>query len=390
MYLILSMLIVLNVSPKPTVVNNRQVLNYELKSIALTKSSIRLSGWAFLMDAQHFKDKNTHDISIIVKGKGETHRFKTKLLSESFTKHMSYNGYRMCADNELNKKHCNYHYNAVGFEVEIPTHKFSYNDNYEFFIEVYGKKVKRRVQSPLYTPLIDVKRVIDGQAQITLTSRFKYEGFKIAYHTLIAMTSAHHTSEMPNNRLSTQQSCATQNKNTTYYILGDLFTKIESVVLNKITYFKAKVNPARCSSGLQRIKFASKGKHTVYVPSTFVTFLGKPLTWKKIYISKEHLSASDIVLNQYDTYDIYQSVSAKIDNVVHPKPTVVSNTVNTWISGVYQTCYRFGKLNACRKVTVKPVKTIMRFVNKSALNLEVFTLWDKKLNLIDLLIKMMD
>jgi hypothetical protein len=95
----------------------KELLPYEITNISATTGAITLSGWAFLVDTQHFVNASDHSYELEFASVQHTFRVAMTLTSLNLTELMRYSGVPLCANTLYFQKDttCYSKYENVGF-----------------------------------------------------------------------------------------------------------------------------------------------------------------------------------------------------------------------------------------------------------------------------------
>lgn len=360
-------------------IDDRRDVPNELLEVMFDKKMLHLRGWAFVRDYQNYYDSSTHEYRLHLTG--PSHKvFPLSLNSVNLTRIMSYRGYRLCDDNQMNQESCNHHYENVGFAGSIPLDTLIEGD-YALTLEIYHGQTHRSVEVPLYlTSMKSISHQYEGQDYL-IDSVFKQGGITVYYHTLIATATPFPSYE--GKVVEYGQNCSLSHGNTSFYRQGAVFQKIKDVTKYKgiVSYFKVGAKQSGCVDGRQRL--IEGNDVTVYIPSTFVNYTGGSMKLK-IRNRMPKLDAQPISISQYQPYDVFKSVKA-VDydqKNISQRIKVTSNNVNERIPGTYQTCYsvtnfRNPSVKSCRKVVVEMIPTYFRYLSDSSLQKAHLKIWNQ-------------
>lgn len=366
--------------------NKRNEFSYEILDVNITNNYITINGWGLLPARHHFIGSSTHSYDLVFKGNNHNLEYKGSINNTNLTKIMEYRGIPKCSQNSLNKKNCNYLFENVGFVFNVPLDDLKTNENYKLSLKLHSKPLKSTFITDLYYPKDTAIETIHNDRNIKLTAHYQTMNLEVFYHTLVARTKASPLSKA----YETGKSCSHAYKNTAFFKQNAIFYNIRGIEKynDLITYFKVNVKDAGCVNNRRRVDEGLIDQDTVYIPSTYVNYQGKPLSVQvKQILHKPIIKAENQTINQYSKYDPYNYAEAedKQDGNITDKIVVTKNTVNTRIPGRYQTCYKVTnsfKLTStkCIDVFVIKVKTYYRYINKRSK--EVFyknsVIWNTK------------
>lgn len=356
----------------------RDKLNYEILNVKHNQTSIIIDGWATMPSTQHFKGEDTHNYILELKGQRHEFQLPGSIKSADLTQQLSYRGNPKCNNSILNANNCNYDHKNVGFSFTIPLEKLKANENYELYLKMHAKQANKSYRIPIFYVSEGERSFRQNHYEYIIQSDFSHAKFSIYAHTLVARTGPNPNSEA----LRIGNTCSIAHGNDAFLKQNARFMNIRGIDLynNQITYFKVGVQSDSCVNERRRVIESTTSKTTAYVPSTHVNYLGDPMMIKvRAVTSKPLLFAQDIVIMQYDRYNLFDKVSANDfwDGDISSKITLTSSDVNTKRPGIYSTCYSvfnssLNEARGCRKVTVLKAPTRKRYVSK-------FTIHDTRL-----------
>lgn len=377
-------------------VNDRSVFTYELLDLKLSSDKLYLKGWGLILKNQNLYGSHTHQFSIELQQDGQIIKVPTKLINTSLTRDKQYDGYPPCKDSEYFNPKCNYKYENVGFEANIPLSLFKSDGMYEIYLVMKTHQTGKTYRTPLYYAQEKYLETSYQGRKVYLDASFDKMAFSVFSSTLRVVSTPAHS--MTGNHMALGPSCSKAYSNRLFYKHQSSFYKpiSKSLYNGLITYYKVGIKLDECID--QRRRVLEGGKDIIsYIPSTYINYKGKPLTLTILSHSKPILSAEDHLVEQYSDYEPLRYASAydKEEGNISKNIKVTKTDVNTRFPGNYTSCYEVSNKyqmrdQKCVKVTVVPIQTKIRYINQKSYpkaNLQLWGITEFKTFLLTLLDK---
>ena len=364
-------------------VNDRSLFNYEITKMAVIDDLLLIEGWGLINKNQNLLGPSTHEFTLFLESTKENFFYNTELINYDLSEIMTDRRYSSCSQNEINNSRCNYTYKNVGFKTQIDLSLLSVDQSYQLFLGVHTKQTNLKLRSPLfYFEEASIEKKYEDK-EIKIDSSFQLSQFMVYHDALVATPNPSISST--SNQINLGGNCSPGYNNRAYHQINTKYKNIlgKEMYLNLVSYYKVKVRDLGCNDLRRRVgEGTSYTDQIIYVPGTFVTFQGKPLSIDVVSISKPIISASDVEIDQYSKYNPYSNVEAYdvIDKNLTNKILVYNNSVDTNVPGIYNTCYSVKNsknrtANLCIKVNVKKIKTRIRYINNQSLFDAKLFLW---------------
>lgn len=361
---------------------DRSKFNYEVLKTTMNGSILTIEGWGFINENQNLHGTSTHSFTIELHNKGVIRQYAASITNHNLSDIMKYTGYPNCKDSDYYRNNCNYTFNNVGFRAQIDVSDLPPDQSYSVYLLMHTKQTNKSFRAPLYYAQNQPLVYKSNNRTVSLTSNFKQMNFNIYYHTLRTSTQPQPANGIYHLRLLSN--CSSSYENYAFYAQGAQFENILGVSYYQgvIPYYKVKVKDAGCYDARRRVKEGGVDGIIAHIPSTYVSYTGKPMTIDIVEHRAPVISANDHMIEQYSNYNPLDFALAndKEEGDISHKINVFSNTVNPSIPGIYQSCYRvINKYNLmaekCVKVTVMKLPVRIRYINNKSLDHASLSIW---------------
>lgn len=320
---------------------SKKELPYEITDIVMKENEIVVKGWGFLSYEQHFYNAGTHRYRLELTNGKEVIQIPGTIRNVSQTKYMKPGGVRKCRWNEYHKKGsvCYYDLENVGFEFHIPYEKIKMNETYECHLIIDGLTSNRTKKIKLYFPLNQPKLKQIGQIRYQANSDLYDTKIKVEFDSV-------YVRPVPNDFryfYRKGKACSYSYGNTLYFKKGEVFSHVlERRLIGDTNFYRVSSADAGCMNGM---KVAKEGStyHPSWIPSTFVSYQGKPLTVSSVLINtppqisirKHPIIKEGNKINPLDYVSAYDKEEGNLTN----KIKLVSGTLDVNKKGLYKLVY---------------------------------------------------
>lgn len=366
-----------------TTINDRSLFNYEITKMAIEDDYLHIEGWGLVNRNQNLKDISTHKFTVFLESASDHKYYNTELINHDLSEIMIDRRYSSCKPNETNNSRCNYSYKNVGFKTSINLTSLKEGHSYHLYIGIHTKQTNLKLRSPLFYFEEKSLQKKYNDREIHINSNFNLSQFSVYHDALVATPKPNISS--PSNQINLGTNCSLGYNNRAYHEPNTLYQNIlgKEMYLGLVSYYKVLVKDLGCNNLRRRVGEGShQSSQFIYVPGTFVTFLGKPLSIDVISIAAPIISANDVEIDQYTLFNPYSYAKAYdvIDKDISNKINVYINNVNTKIPGIYDACYsvknsKNRSSNLCIRVKVNKINTRIRYINKQSITDAHLSLW---------------
>lgn len=319
----------------------KKELPYEITDIVMKEKEIVVKGWGFLSYEQHFYNEGTHRYRLELSNGKEVIQIPGTIRNVSQTKYMKPGGVRKCRWNEYHKtgNTCYYDLENVGFEFHIPYSKIKMNETYECNLIIDGLTSNRSRKIKLYFPLNQPKLKQKEQIRYQVNSELYDTKIKVEFDSV-------YVRPVPNDFryfYRKGRACSYSYGNTLYFKKGEVFSHVlERRLIGDTNFYRVSSADAGCVNGM---KVAKEGNtyHPSWIPSTFVSYQGKPLTVSSVLINtppvitiKKHpVIQEGNKLNPLDYVSAYDKEEGDLTNKIKH----ISGIVDSNKKGIYKIVY---------------------------------------------------
>lgn len=342
-----------------------------------------IEGWGLVNKNQSLRDSSTHEFTLFLESAKDKKSYKTELINHDLSEIMIDRRYSSCKTNEITNDRCNYIYKNVGFKTNINLESLNQDHSYQLFLGIHTKQTNLKLKSPLFYFEEKSLQKNYNDREIHINADFKLSQFKVYHDALVATPQPSISST--SNQINLGPNCSSSYNNRAYHQPNTLYQNIlgKEMYLGLVSYYKVKVVDFGCNNLRRRVgEGTHQSNEIVFVPGTFVTFQGKPLSIDVVSIAAPVISANDIEIDQYSHFNpfLYAKAYDVVDKDITDRMSVYKNTVNTTIPGNYETCYSVenGKnrmTHLCIKVKVNKIRTRIRYINEKSLLNAKLSLW---------------
>lgn len=340
---------------------SKKDLPYEINDITINKRSktLEIRGWAFITDAQNFRDNRTHKYTLYLSASDHNLTSVAKLTNISHTETMKYNGSRWCNNSEFNKSSlvCNNTYNNIGFVFSIPLKDFKMDREYKADLKVDAIQSNRSERIPIYFPVKDRLVLKDNKNNYIVDSKLNDMSLKVIFSHVLVRDKAGKTGSI----LESRRNCSSSKKlhyknNATFYNIYD------KEFLNNTTYYKLSAREIGCFGSNPLIE-EGNDIYPVWIASNFVDYYGQQLTVQTKYENTfPVLSISHHpVIYVDDKIDFFEGVTAsdKEDgNITHKIEIYKNNFINK--PGMYEVVFKVIDVDGLASYGTKNVTVLKR------------------------------
>lgn len=270
------MIIVFNVQFKHIDASDTRLVN-EVTSVLLNPDlqTIEIMGWAFIMDAQHYNNEQTHSYKLRLQSKNHTIEIYSKPYNISQTEVMSYYGSRRCYNNEyfIDASICNHDYNYVGFSFLVPVKDLRVNEDYSATIEVHAKQANIKKSVNLYYAEKNEVHLHADQKILKIESKLFDSKLKVMSNSVLVR-------KEPNKNAETLDSLSNCSPYKAHYKVNTIFNNIlDKQIVRYNTYYQLKGRFSSCINQRSQVE-AGNDLYPIWIASNFIERLGEPLTFK--------------------------------------------------------------------------------------------------------------
>lgn len=266
-----------------TIITKKQA-PYEIQAINFLNDTLTIKGWAFLSETQHYSTASDHDYEFLLESKNDLITYKKEEFKKfivSQTDLMYYSGPGYCTNAQYNAKSttCNYKYENVGFEANIPLSALLENEIYRVYLKISANNAKKSgiidIYFPISIPIIQEYKsfVYSATSNLTATSLKVIDNSNLRVRT------------GPGKEFSQAKagaSCSSAYGNALFHVYETVYQDVYAERLNGAnTWYKISGKLYKCISSRQRIIYG-KDIQNIWITSNFVEYQGEPLTIKKI------------------------------------------------------------------------------------------------------------
>jgi hypothetical protein len=289
----------------------KAALPYEISSISATISDLTFSGWAFLVDTQHFVNVSDHSYELEFASLQHTFRVDTTLTSLNLTELMRYSGAPLCANNVYFQKDttCYSRYENVGFTATIPFAMFQTGMQYTVYLVVHANSANSHKKILIYYPIANDIVVMNGQKEFRIASKLNDTKLTVKYPQVIARKGPDKSSA----QWYSGTNCSTTYGNQLFFLENSVYASIKERNMNlasKTTYYRVASVLSTCVGSRRRIVEGST-LTPVWIPSSFVEYSGTPLTvTTRIVNTAPVIKAGQITIRSGQAFNWRNYVSA--------------------------------------------------------------------------------
>jgi hypothetical protein len=256
----------------------KELLPYEITNISATTGAITLSGWAFLVDTQHFVNASDHSYELEFASVQHTFRVAMTLTSLNLTELMRYSGVPLCANTLYFQKDttCYSKYENVGFTATIPLSQFQTGMQYTVYIVVHANNANSHKKTPIFYPIANDIVVMDGQKEFRVVSKLNDTKLTVRYSLVMARKGPDKTSVL----WYSGTSCSSTYGNLLFFLDNSVYASIKERSFNiasQTTYYRVASALSTCVDSRRRVVEGST-LTPVWIASSFVEYSGTPLT----------------------------------------------------------------------------------------------------------------
>lgn len=278
-YIIILFIIIFNISIVNGVDVNKGKFTYEINSITKQKDGFLIKGWGLTVQ-EHHHTKDSHNYELQLFNNKERLIYKSKALSLDQSMNMRIQGVRRCYNNEFNAKdYCYYDYKYSGFEFYVPYKDIKEGFSYDTKLVINNIPTKKSHSIRLYYPFKSVITHKIDQNYISANSNLYTNKLKIAYSDIFLRNTIGSSSFMYSGNY-----CSYGNRNILFYKENSIYNKIyDQKLVNNTTFYNVKSNLLGCYNGKSLVSEGTK--FNSWIPSNFVDFEGKNLTFENKFIN---------------------------------------------------------------------------------------------------------
>lgn len=358
---------------------------YEINNISIDQKNklLIIDGWGLITNAQHFKNSSTHRYTLNLKASNHAVTSKGTHVNISHTDTMYYTGSRWCRDNEYNKEAtvCNHKYDNIGFRFSIPLADLKMDKEYVATLKVEAIQSKISKTISIYYPVKDKLVLKDGKKNYIVDSKLNDMSLKIMFSQVLVRDKAGQTGQIQR----TKMSCS-QNK-LLYYQNRAVFNNIfDKTMLNNTTYYKLSGKEAGCTGNRADLN-EGNNIYPIWIASTFVDYLGKPLIVKTnvdnttpiINVKNHPIIYVDDTINYFDGVSAYDDEDGDISH----KLSIYYNDYKNKV-GNYSIKFRVIDSQGAEATKTKNVTVLKRnyppVINAYDIDIKQFSYFDPYLN----------
>jgi len=199
-------------------------------------------------------------------------------------------GFSYCVDGVYGASSCNYYYEYVGFEVNIPISSFVKGNKYTTNIMFNAYLSQKYYKTPLYYPISNTLEYKIGDYRFTLLSKLNDTNIKIIESPVYARKSPSKTGAI----WTYGANCSTAYTNKLYFKMYSVYTKIlNRAISNNQTFYQVSAKTDACVESRRRI-VEGTAINPVWISGMFVEYSGVPLEINSVLInSSPVITASD-------------------------------------------------------------------------------------------------
>lgn len=292
-----------------TIMVTKYDLPYEVMSITSTQDNLQIQGWAFISYKQHFDSAQDHLIQLEFISVHHQFTIDANLTSISQTAMMTYFGSPTCSETSTYQiaETCNYRYENVGFNVNVPLDHFIGGETYQTNIIVNGFRVNLSYKTPLYYPLNSDLKLISSSKEITIISRLDDTNLLVNATTVLARKEPSKTGLT----WFYGANCSTSYLNQLYFMKNTTYTNVfEKRVVDDTSFYRVSANLYICSVYRRRI-IEGTTLSPVWIASPYVSYTGSPLQVSiKNLNQAPYFVISNLEITEGETLDYHLNVHA--------------------------------------------------------------------------------
>lgn len=270
----------------------KEFLVYEITDVEVTGTSFRLTGWAFINAAQHYRTKDDIEGYLQVRSPSESLRYPLQFHSLSMTALMRMEGRRKCLDAEYDKpaNDCYYDYDMVSFYTEIPFADLKDNKKYTLFLQLSAKKADHHYMIDVFFLSNQDRSTIHNGRTIKLHANLNQSQFYINHDYVLARKTASKDSAVYQSNIS----CSSAYGKQYYFEPRSQYYHVKSATIkDRVTWYQVLTEPSYCSTNGKLYVREGQANQT-WIPSTFVEYNGIPAT---IEVQKQNTPPELILSN---------------------------------------------------------------------------------------------
>jgi hypothetical protein len=278
----------------------KEELNFEINSIEVSESTMTITGWALITDAQHYRSSADHKVWIEILSLTHQQVIEAQITPISMTSISLQAGQSLCADNIYFSTTCNYDYDNVGFSAVIDLSVLVKGEQYTTNILFSALNANVQRKTPLYYPIMEPVTRMVGDYRFSAISSLDDTTLRISATPVYARKEPTKTSAI----WAYGTNCSTSYANRLYFKYGAIFNNIlNRFPIDNQTYYAMSAKLDICVDGRRRIVEGTQF-NPVWISSLFIEYSGSPLT-----IRSELINTAPVITAEDQTVMVGEPVN---------------------------------------------------------------------------------